>query len=155
MTTPTHPLAPRDLVALALVATAFAIWEGFQPWPSLAAHLSIPLAVLAVLGLAILSSRHRPHLVTTREWLQHGRDGITHPSLHTLSLAGWLVLSATIAGWDLNSFLRRQRNLPTLSRLIGALTHEPIGRMFFVLVWLALGVYFALGNKRPRTESHR
>ncbi len=148
-------LARTRTAAALLVGVAFAIWEGFQPWPSLAAHLSIPIAILAIFAITLLIGRKTPHLLATKEWLHHARYDIAHPTLHTLSVTGWILLSASVAGWDLNSFLARQHNLPTLSRLIGAVTHEPLGRMFFVLAWLALGLFFALGGKNPRTETNQ
>src|ERR1019366_6842700 len=49
----------RPAMVLVLVAVALSAWEGFQPWPSSAAHWSVAGVIGAVLVLAGMLGAHR------------------------------------------------------------------------------------------------
>jgi hypothetical protein len=141
-----------------LVGLGFAWWEGYHPWPSLAAHISIVSAIIAVVVLAVLVGRGCQSL-SSRSWLHRVGAGLRNPTKRSpLFFAGsvvWIVLALAIAGWDFHSFLREVPSLPTLSYLIGRVSRFVVGRSILVATWLALGVFFAVGHRSKRDVANR
>lgn len=64
-------------------------------------------------------------------------------------MAAWIVLIVVAIGWDGASFVAQQHDLPTLSRLVGAVTAWSWGRALLVVAWAAWGAWSALGFRRP------
>ena len=132
------------------VGLGFAWWEGYHPWPSLAAHISIVSAIIVVVASAVLVGRRRQSL-SSRSWLHRVGAGLRNPTKRSpLFLAGaivWVVLVLAIAGWDFHSFLREVPSLPTLSYLIGRVSRFVVGRSILVAAWLALGAFFAFSHR--------
>lgn len=135
--------------AAAAGIASMAAWEGVQGRQSVASHASILAVVGGTLALAAVAGRRRQRC-RTGDWAR----GLLR-SRGTAPVAGsvlWAVLVVVTVGWDLASFLAQRRWLPTLSRLIGAVTDHPAGRGALFACWIALGLYLALGWRRPRAE---
>jgi hypothetical protein len=143
---------------LGVVATAglvFAWWEGSYSWPSIEAHIGIAAAIVAVFALAGCSGKHRQRM-QSGPWIRRIWDGLTglvqRPTPLAWGALVWMALALAIASWDIRSFLLQVHYLPTLSHLIGRVTRFVIGRSLLVALWLALGVYFAVGHRVNRDE---
>jgi hypothetical protein len=148
---------PRLLAGLA--ALALVIWEGFQGRYSTGSHASV-LAVIAGIGaLALLAGRGRQRSRSST-WLRGAgaasRVLPTAGRARTAAVAGaivWVLLITATVGWDAASFAAQSRALPTLSRLFGDVTDHGWGRALVFAAWLALGVYLALGCRRPLEDA--
>lgn len=142
--------------ALAVAALALAAWQGTLVQSATAAHWSL-LAVIAVaLVVAVVTGRRRQREASS-DWLRRRtgdalRDLVrTDRAVPIATVAGaaiWVVLVAATIGWDLNSFVHQAPDLPTLSRLVGAVTRHDWGRALVFALWLALGAYLAVGGRR-------
>lgn len=155
-------VAPVSLAVVAvvtLVALALAAWEGTIVQSSASAHWSA-LAVMAVaLAGAVLAGRGRQRSPSAA-WVRRGARTVRRdllgpgrrPAPLVAATAAWVVLAAATVGWDLNSFVHQAPYLPTLSRLVGEVTHHEWGRAAVFAAWLALGTYLAVGGRTPRSD---
>ncbi len=60
-------------------------------------------------------------------------------------LVVWGALITGVVGWDLFSFLVQSSSFPTLSTLVGHITHHPLGRGLLFATWLLVGAYAVVG----------
>ncbi len=151
------PRTGRSVAAVVTVVTAaaagFAWWEGGLHRWSAAAHWSVAAVVIAVLLAAVVLGvgRQRQH---SGEWLRQAarstRTWVRRPTLRGTGAAVWVVLLAAVVAWDLHSFLRQSHDLPTLSRLFGAVTRFHWGRALVFLGWLAAGAAVVVGGRIRR-----
>ncbi|MHB8188963.1 MAG: hypothetical protein ACYDHP_00760 [Ferrimicrobium sp.] len=143
------------IAGVTLCISGVAWWEGDQPWQSVAAHVSILMTIAVLLVAALVFGRGHQQL-TNRQWLTSALRGIDNflrrPRLYGVCVLIWLLLIVAVIGWDLHSFLLETHSLPTLSYLVGRITHSPIGRSIVVALWLAGGCYLVLADRAP---SHR
>ncbi|MHB8262435.1 MAG: hypothetical protein ACYDGY_01615 [Acidimicrobiales bacterium] len=139
------------LLVLGVVILVFAAWEGGKPYTTASAHISIALAIAAVVLAALYGGRNLQE-VKSFTWLKATggsiRRYLSHPGMQGTGVLVWLIFFMAYFGWDLNSFLHEQHDLPTLSYLIGRVTRYYIGRFLFVTGWLLVGWYLAFGNLR-------
>ncbi len=141
--------------AIGLIAVGFSLWEGGQPFTTTAAHISIALAIVAIVITAlVIGLKHQE--ATSMDWLRSTIRSIGRfagrPNLQGWGVIIWLLLFLAVFGWDLNSFLRQQADLPTLSRIIGNLTKHYAGRTVLVTAWLAGGLYLVFGRLTDRNN---
>ncbi|MHB1552890.1 MAG: hypothetical protein ACYCZP_02980 [Acidimicrobiales bacterium] len=154
---------PLPRLVADLAAAGFVAWEGLQGRYSTASHVSILAVIAAVLVLATIAGRGRQRR-RSRTWLRVAWSAVREQlvrrrarSAVAAGVLGWvLVISATV-GWDGFSFAMQRHSLPTLSRLIGAVTDHEWGRALLFAAWLAFGLYLAvgwrLGLQEPRAKS--
>jgi hypothetical protein len=145
------------LIAIGVVAVGFSLWEGGQQFATTAAHISIAVAIIAIVITALaIGAKHQD--TTSTDWLKSTGRAIgrftRRPDWQGVGAAIWLLLFLAVFGWDLNSFLRQQVDLPTLSRIVGNVTKRYGGRTVLVAAWLAGGWYLAAGRLTGET-SHR
>lgn len=144
------PRLVADLFALAFVA-----WEGVQGRYSAASHAGILAAIGVLLLLTLLGGRGRQRKAS-RAWAGDAARAVrtTLAGARTGTARAWgalvwvLLIAATI-GWDMTSFVEQQHDLPTLSRIFGAVTDHHWGRALLFAAWLVLGLYLALGWRLP------
>lgn len=139
-------------ILMAVAAVALIAWEGFQTWPTAAAHWSVAAVVAAAFGVAVAVGRGR-QATGSGSWLSATRTSIRawvrHPSRYGAGVLVWIGLLATVLGLDLAALLRGSDDFPTLSRLAGDLTRYRVGRALFFAVWIACGAYLAVVARRP------
>ncbi len=137
------------------IGLGFAWWEGYHPWPSLAAHVSILTVIVIMISLAAIMGRGR-QVYSSHAWLCRVVAGLRHPLQRSfVFLVGsliWVAFVMAIVGWDLLSFLREVPALPTLSYLIGRVARFAAGRSILVALWLALGGFLALARRSSEHE---
>lgn len=146
-------------VELGLVVAAFVAWEGLQGRFSTASHVSILAVAAAMLLVALIAGRGRQRK-TSRAWMRDVTraprriivGGLARSPVALGALVWTLLIVATVA-WDLVSFVAERHSLPTLSRLFGDATDHHWGRALVFAVWLALGLYLAVGWRRPTSRS--
>jgi tellurite resistance protein TehA-like permease len=142
-------------ILIGVIVAVFSLWEGGQPFTTTAAHISIGLAIVAIAIITIGNGLHRQE-VKSMDWLRSTgkaiRSFIRRPNLQGVGVAIWLLLFLAVFGWDLNSFLRQQADLPTLSRIVGDVTRHYAGRAILVVAWLAGGWYLVAGQLTKRTN---
>ncbi len=138
---------------MALVAAAAtAWWEGGLGRDQASAHDS----VLAVIGLGFLATALAGvgrQAVPSSQWVKGPfalRRHLADARASALGAAIWTVLVLAVIGWDLNSFVHQEHDLPTLSSILGHLTASQPGRAVVFFGWLLLGGAIALGWRRPR-----
>ncbi|MCL4434319.1 MAG: hypothetical protein M1399_06060 [Actinobacteria bacterium] len=141
------------LLLLGASSVAFAAWEGGKPYTTTDAHVSVAVVIAVVVLVALYSGRHRQEMKSLA-WLKGmGRSirrYLSNPDVQGTGALVWLVFFMAYFGWDLNSFLHQQRDLPTLSYLIGRVTRYYTGRSVLVAGWLLGGWYLALGLLQTR-----
>jgi hypothetical protein len=71
----------------------------------------------------------------------------SQPAANVVSKLVWCILIVGVIGWDLLSFIVQSPSFPTLSGLVGHVTHHPVGRGLLFAVWLAVGWYVASGYR--------
>lgn len=144
--------------ASAAALLAFAAWEGTLSRRAPGAHWSVLGAIGCALVVAAVTGRHLQRKPSTR-WVRDGL-GVISDDLRRRGTRGvpmfagvavWTALIAATIGWDLYSFSREARTLPTLSRLFGDVTGHDWGRALVFAGWLALGACLALGWRRHRS----
>jgi hypothetical protein len=137
-----------ELIALAAAGLAFAVWEGGQRWPSVAAHWSVGLAIGGVVVAAVLAGRGRQP-APSGPWLRTSLDSVRRaPTPWRVGAVIWVILIGATIAWDLTSFIVQSHQLPTFSYLVGRLTRFDAGRVIVFGAWLTLGGYLALGRRR-------
>jgi hypothetical protein len=140
-------------VAVLALALAFAGWEGTQPRDSAASHAGVAASIVVVLTAGLVAGRGRQHAPSAR-W--------AHRSLRTLvglrtraegsrGVTIWALVVVAVVGWDIASFVAQSPDLPTLSYLVGTVTHSPWGRGAVFAGWLIVGSGLALGHRTRRT----
>jgi len=133
---------------LSVGAIALSTWEGGLTRDSQGAHAGVELVGLAaVVAMVVLGwGRQRE---STRTWagatIHHVRPGRSKASV--ISLLVWGLLIGGVIGWDLLSFIVQSPSFPTLSSLVGHVSHHPIGRGVLFAVWLAMGAYVTVGGR--------
>ncbi len=141
------------LLLLGAFSMAFAAWEGGKPYTTTDAHVSIAVVIAVVVLVALYSGHHRQEMKSLT-WLKGmGRSirrYLSNPDIQGTGALVWLVFFMAYFGWDLNSFLHQQRDLPTLSYLIGRVTRYYAGRSVLVAGWLLGGWYLAFGLLQSR-----
>lgn len=146
-------MATRIRFALAVLAgVGFAAFESSHPWPTVASHVGILSAIVVMLVVIVVAGRGRQR-IPSRAWVAElWHRAVRRPDRRWWAGAGWVVAVVLVAGWDLTSFLARSAALPTLSRLIGAVTRYDVGRAVAIALWLALGGWIALAGRRTVEE---
>lgn len=136
----------------------FVAWEGMQGRYSAASHVSTLCVIAVVLVLAAWAGHGRQR-TPSRVWLRglwrDSRGMVGHGqalSARSVGAAVWTLLIAATAAWDGASFAVQRHWLPTLSRMFGAITDLQAGRALVFAGWLVLGLYLALGWRRPVQE---
>jgi hypothetical protein len=103
----------------------------------------------------ILLGRQRQRR-TTHEWvsktIEVGWRWRTEPRALIVSAVTWGVLIVGVIGWDFFSFVVQSSSFPTLSTIVGHLTHYRIGRGLLFALWLVAGAYLVAGWRAPRPE---
>ncbi len=143
------------LIFIGVITVIFSLWEGGQPFTTTAAHISIALVIATIAIVAIANGLHHQE-VKSIDWMRSTgkaiRNFIRRPSLQGVGVTIWLLLFLAAFGWDLNSFLRQQADLPTLSRIVGNVTKHYAGRVILVAAWLAGGWYLVAGQLTERNN---
>ena len=146
---------PLPRLVADLLALAFAAWEGVQGRYSAASHAGILAAIGIVLLLAALAGRGRQR-TRSGAWVGDGTRAIAtvlgRGRIRSAAARGalvWALLIVATIGWDMTSFVEQKHDLPTLSRLFGAVTDHDWGRALLFAAWLVLGLYLALGRRLP------
>jgi hypothetical protein len=144
--------------SVVLGAIGFSWWEGLQPWPTTAAHVSVLAAIAVFLVAGALLGRGRQQQ-PSRQWLAAARSAVVrfwrHPHLFGVGVVAWIVVFGAVVGWDLHSFLIESHNLPTLSYLIGRVTRFAVGRGVLFGIWLAGGAFLVASHRRVGTPRRR
>jgi hypothetical protein len=143
--------------ALLVPLAALAAWEGMQVRQSPAAHWSVGLSIVAVVGGALVLGRGR-QVERSATWCSAAVGAVAgwrRTLLCALGVAVWIVLLAAAVGWDLHSFMRQSHDLPTLSYEIGRVTRWRWGRAVVFAAWLAAGVGLAATCLVPRARQRR
>jgi hypothetical protein len=129
-------------------AVALSSWEALLTRDSAGAHWSVALAGAAAFAALIVLGWHRQRQ-TSRAWLRStaelGWDWRAQPRATAVSALVWSVLIAGVIGWDLFSFVVQSASFPTLSILIGHVTHYRVGRGLVFALWLVAGSYLVAG----------
>lgn len=153
------PAGRGTLIGEALVATGgvvLAVWEGAQQRQTAAAHWSVGLVIgLGVVAAGLIGRRAQRE--RSPDWLHDAGRGLRSladgPSwqrrpTQMFGVLVWVVLIASVVGWDLNSFAHQAHDLPTLSYYAGKITRYRWGRSAVFAGWLALGAYLVAGWRR-------
>ncbi len=138
-------------ITAACGAGALVWWEGDQRYPTTGAHASIA-AVIVVTAIAMVALGRARQKERTSTWIGCSVQTLLRWRERPAAIAAaavWAVLFAAVVGWDLNSFVHQAHDLPTLSRIIGAVTHASWGRSLVFALWCALGGTIAGANRRP------
>lgn len=138
--------------AAGVAGLALSGWVGTLSRTDVGSGAAVLSAVGAALAVAVVAGRDRQRS-STSEWLASaGRGALRRrastPGAWTAGLV-WVALIAATVGWDLYALFAASSGLPTLSRLIGAVTAHRAGRAAVFAGWLVLGVVVALGWRRP------
>jgi hypothetical protein len=149
-------LSTRLRVGAAIALAGLVVWEGFQAWPTPAAHWGVGAVIVTGMGLAIAAGAGRQAL-STRAWLSTSsasvRGWLRHRTGYGLAVLVWIAFLSAIFVWDLIGLLAASPQFPTLSRLIGDLTRYPVGRMLVFACWLIMGGYLILVGRRPASRA--
>jgi hypothetical protein len=142
-------------VGAAIALAGHAAWEGFQAWPTPAAHWGVGVVIATSVGLVIAAGVDR-QASSTRAWLStlgaSVRGWLRRPTGYGLAILVWIAFLSAICVWDLIGLLSASPNFPTFSRLVGDLTKYPIGRMLVFALWLIMGGYLILAGRRPASQ---
>ena len=132
---------------LAGVLVGLSAFEGTLERDSAWAHASVAGAVVLALVAAVVFGRGHQRRVA-RSWVSGAVAGWRRAGpAYRSGVVLWAVLLAAAVGWDLASFAAQSHDLPTLSRIIGAVSRHPAGRGVLFGLWLAAGTYLALGRR--------
>lgn len=104
--------------------------------------VALPEGIVAALALrSYARSRPSPELRT-------------HPGANSREATPWIVLTALLAFWELNAYVRSpRRDHPTLSSMAGWLLGSHPGRSTLLLLWLSLGWALFLRSRRTGPTS--
>ncbi|HVC14427.1 MAG TPA: hypothetical protein VND62_06165 [Acidimicrobiales bacterium] len=136
----TTPIARLARAVGVVALAALVAWEGSLGRYSAASHASVLAVIVSVVLLALVAGRSRQR-ASSRTWA----GGIVRMLREA---AVWSVLIAATVSWDLASFVAQSHSLPTLSRILGAVTDHDWGRALVFAAWLVLGLYLTLGERR-------
>jgi hypothetical protein len=135
-----HPRPARQRIVIVTAAGATAAVAGLTHPFTLGADTvtAIPILIGLLVLVPSLRRSHAPIAVGAGQ-------GETRPDVSRRWSLVWLGLIATVAAWEVYTFLGSPRSAhPTLSVLIDMLDATWVGKFVAFFLWLALGWYLAV-----------